>query len=433
MPSWRSAVPGSKTPTLKTPAAGAAALQSRPEPCSAAVPAAHAAYRIHRPQPALKIRKPSYPPATLPLYADLIYSAYNPGEIVNHHRLSESVSTLYAELLDQSILAAAEDATRNAPSGAFTSKNIKGRTYWYLQRSEGERKRQIYIGPDSPALNSWMKQVRETRDRNQVDVSQRRRLCAMLAAGGATTEPAAVIKVLQLLSEARVFQLGGVLIGTLAYRTLANVLGVQFDQSALRTQDVDIAQDPAIGVALARETSAVDLDEALNEADLGFQSIPALDRKNPSTSFKIHGRELRVDLLTPMRGRESSTPIYLPAYNLSAQPLRFLEYLIETPIQATVIATDAVLVNLPDPARFALHKLWTSGKRSPAFQTKARKDLLQASQLLEVLLEDRPSDVVAAWEALKDYRGVKKKILDAATRIEPEVKKRLETALGISG
>jgi len=325
---------------------------------------------------------------------------------LNHHRLSESVSTLYAELLDQSILAAAEEATRGVPSGTFTSKNIKGKTYWYLQRSEGEHKRQTYIGADSPALNSWMQQVREKRHANKADMSQRRRLCAMLAAGGATTESAAVIKVLQLLSEARVFQLGGVLIGTLAFRTLANVLGVRFDQSALRTQDVDIAQDPAIGVALARESSAVHLDKILTEADLGFQSIPTLDRKNSSTSFKIRGRDLRVDLLTPMRGRESSAPIYLPAYNLSAQPLRFLEYLIETPIQATVIATDAVLVNLPDPARFALHKLWTSGKRSPAFQTKARKDLLQASQLLEVLLEDRPSDVIAAWEALKNYRGV---------------------------
>ena len=352
---------------------------------------------------------------------------------MNHHRLSESVSTLYAELLDQSILAAAEEATRGVPSGTFTSKNIKGKTYWYLQRSEGENKRQTYIGADSPALNSWMQQVREKRHANKADMSQRRRLCAMLAAGGATTESAAVIKVLQLLSEARVFQLGGVLIGTLAFRTLANVLGVRFDQSALRTQEVDIAQDPAIGVALARESSAVDLDKILTEADLGFQSIPTLDRKNPSTSFKIRGRDLRVDLLTPMRGRESSAPIYLPAYNLSAQPLRFLEYLIETPIQATVIATDAVLVNLPDPARFALHKLWTSCKRSPAFQTKARKNLLQASQLLEVLLEDRPSDVIAAWEALKNYRGVKKKVLDAATRIEPEVKKSLDAALGTSG
>jgi len=351
---------------------------------------------------------------------------------VNQHRLSESVSTLYAELLDQSILAAAEEAAHSAPSGTFTSKNIKGRTYWYLQRSEGERKRQIYIGADSPALNSWMQQVRETRDANKADVNQRRRLCAMLAAGGATAEPAAVIKVLQLLSEARVFQLGGVLIGTLAFRTLANVLGVKFDQSALRTQDVDITQDPAIGIALARETRAVDLDEALTEADLGFQAIPALDRKNPSTSFKIRGRDLRVDLLTPMRGRESSAPIYLPAFNLSAQPLRFLEYLIETPIQATVIATDAVLVNLPDPSRFALHKLWTSGKRSPGFQTKARKDLSQASQLLGVLLEDRPSDVVAAWEALKNYRGVNKQILEVATRIEPEVKMHLDAALGIS-
>ena len=73
---------------------------------------------------------------------------------MNQHRLSESVSTLYSELLDQSILAAAEEATQSAPSGTFTSKNIKGRIYWYLQKSEGESKRQIYVGADPPALNS---------------------------------------------------------------------------------------------------------------------------------------------------------------------------------------------------------------------------------------------------------------------------------------
>jgi hypothetical protein len=348
---------------------------------------------------------------------------------MSQHRLSESTSTLYAELLDQSILAAADEATRSVPSGTFTSKNIKGRRYWYLQRSEGETKRQIYIGPDSPSLKNWMQQVREIRDAGKADADQRRRLCAMLAAGGATTESAAVIKVLQLLSEARVFQLGGVLVGTLAFRTLANVLGVRFDRSALRTQDVEIAQDPAIGVALARETEAVRLEKTPTESDLGFQAIPVLDPRSPSTSFKIRGRDLRVDLLTPMRGRESNAPVFLPAYNLSAQPLRFLEYLIEAPIQAAIIATDAVLVNLPDPARLALHKLWASGQRSPGFQTKARKNLLQASQLLEVLLEDRPSDLVSAWEELTNHRGVKKKILDATNRIDPEVKTRLHAIL----
>jgi hypothetical protein len=35
-----------------------------------------------------------------------------------------------------------------------------------------------------------------------------------------------------------------------------------------------------------------------------------------------------------------------------------------------------------------------------AFQAKARKDAVQAEQLLEVLVEDRPDDLREAWESL---------------------------------
>jgi hypothetical protein len=163
---------------------------------------------------------------------------------------------------------------------------------------------------------------------------------------------------------------------------------------------VDIAHDPAIGVALARNTSPVALEAIIERSGLNLHPVPPLDRGQPSTSFKVRGRDLRVDFLTPMIGRESSRVAFLPAFGLSAKPVRHLDYLIEDPMQAVVIGADVVLVNLPPPARFAMHKLWISEKRPAAFEAKAKKDRIQAEQLIEVLSEDRPDDLRDAWGAL---------------------------------
>lgn len=315
-------------------------------------------------------------------------------------RLPESHLTLYSELLDQMIPAESAAVADGMLMGSFTSKKVKGNTYWYLQRSEGAKLRQIYLGPDSPELQRWMDQVIRTQEISKPDRAARARLGKMLASGGASTEPAAVLKVLKMLAESRVFHLGGVLIGALAFRAYANVLGVRFRRASLQTQDVDIAHDPAIGVALARNTSRVELEEIIEKSGLDLHPVPPLDRKQPSTSFKVRGRDLRVDFLTPMIGRESSKATFLPAFGLSARPLRHLDYLIEDPMQAVVLGSDVVLVNIPSPARFAMHKLWISAKRPAAFQAKAKKDRIQAEQLIEVLSEDRPDDLRDAWGAL---------------------------------
>ena len=315
-------------------------------------------------------------------------------------RLPESHLTLYSELLDQMIPAESAAVVEGMLLGSFTSKKIKGNTYWYLQRSEGSKLRQIYLGPDSPELHRWMDKAARTREISKPDRIARVRLGKMLASGGASAEPASVLKVLKLLAESRVFHLGGVLIGTLAFRAYANVLGVRFQRAALQTQDVDIAHDRAIGVALARNTSSVELDKIIDRSGLNLHPVPPLDRKQPSTSFKVRGRDLRVDFLTPMAGRETSKATFLPAFGLSAKPLRFLDYLIKDPIQAIVLGSDVVLVNIPSPARFALHKLWISAQRPAAFQAKAIKDRIQAEQLIEVLIDDRPDDLREAWEVL---------------------------------
>jgi hypothetical protein len=324
---------------------------------------------------------------------------------MSYLRLPESQLTLYSELLDQCVQLAAHEATGGVLTGSFISKNVKGHTYWYLQKSQGDRKHQIYLGPESSVLLDWIKNARKSSSDLAAERKNLSRIARMLEAGGATTEPAAVLKALRLLAESRVFQLGGVLVGTLAFRAFANSLGIRFQRSALQTQDLDIAHDRTVGIALSRETSPVELEDLIAASGLDLHPVPPLDPRRPSTSFKVRGRDLRIDFLTPMIGRETNEAVFLPAYKLSAQPLRYLDYLLDDVIQAVVVGSEPVLVNLPDPARFALHKLWVSTKRPPTFQAKATKDLAQAEQLIEILADDRPLDLAAAFDALPNKKA----------------------------
>ena len=345
-------------------------------------------------------------------------------------RLDESTQSLYSELLDLLRRAEAERVAKGAPTrGSFVRKTIRGRTYWYLQRYEGSDRRQHYLGPETEDLLAWIERAEEAKGDLSADAAVRGRLCKMIAAAGAFREQTAVTKVLELLSEADVFRLGGVLIGTHAFGAYANPLGVRFEERALRTQDIDVAQDPVIGVALGRETA--DAKKALDETGMDFLPAPRLDAREPSTSFHVRGRQLRVDFLTPMRGRERSSPIRLPALGVSAQPLRFLEYLLDGPIHAAIVGGSGVLVRVPDPSRFALHKLWTAQKRPATDHLKARKDRRQAAQLLDALKDDRPDDVLQAWLDLEDRPGVRKRIRASLKQVDDELRSELDDRFGI--
>ena len=337
-------------------------------------------------------------------------------------RLPETLHTVYAELLDQAIQAEAGASLIGQPTGTFVSKNVSGGTYWYVQRMEAGRKRQIYLGPESPALLEWMDQARQRQTDAADDDDRRGELVSMLLAGGAIRESAAVAKVLRLLADANVFRLGGVLVGTQAFRCYSNMLGVRFGQEGLRTQDIDVAQDPVIVIAVAEDSIPTDVKAALRAADPRFFAVPQLDPSQPSTSFKVRGRDLRVDFVTPLRGRPSAKPVPLPLLRVAATPLRFLGYLIQEPQQAVILGAGGILVHVPHPGRFALHKLWTATERPAAEQAKARKDVRQATALIEVLLSDRPDDLASAWQAAKDETSrVARAIKKAASKLPTEV------------
>jgi hypothetical protein len=78
-----------------------------------------------------------------------------------------------------------------------------------------------------------------------------------------------------------------------------------------------------------------------------------------------------------------------------------MEFSLENIQQTAMISSlGAVMVNVPRPARYALHKLIVAGEREGAFAAKSGKDIMQAGLLLGALREAKPWEVEEAWADL---------------------------------
>ena len=331
-------------------------------------------------------------------------------------RQSPRNQTLYADLLQEAL-------SSTLPEGrgiSFTRKTVKGRRYWYLSVAVGRKRMQAYLGPVTPEMDAQI-EVTKARWADARSVAHdRSRLVAHLVNSGATATPAASGAVLATLADGGVFRAGAVLIGTVAFQAYANMLGVRWPGGELRTQDIDIAAG-AIGLAVSQ--AGVNLTEIL-EQTAPLVSIPGLFWKDQATSFESRGQ--RIDLLTPMIGPESSKPVFVKRLGAYAEPLRFLDFLMEDAQPAVLLAKDGIAVNVPDPARFAVHKLVISQRRPAAWATKARKDLLQAASLIEVLLEDMPGALVAGLDASRAYHEkFHSTVLQAAKQLPNDLGKQL--------
>jgi len=334
-------------------------------------------------------------------------------------RLSLATQTAYARLLDQLLTAEID----GLPAGAsLVSKLIGGHRYWYLQRTQDGKKRQTYLGRQTPELEVMV----ETRRRTREDAAARAETIAMARAGGALVPAAAEARVFELLSD--VFRMGGVLVGSHAFAVLGNALGVRWQDAIVRTEDIDIAHDHRISVALSEQVPPINLPKALGDV---IPRLSILNPTEPATSFHVRGTQIDVDLLTPLVGRERPGPIRIEALDAAATSLRFLDYLIEETQPAAIVGASGVLVNLPRPGRFALHKLVVASRRAAAGATKATKDRAQATVLLRVLLADLPGEITLAWKALSSHgRAGIKAARDSLARLDGDVRAGLEP-LGI--
>lgn len=310
--------------------------------------------------------------------------------------LPAQTTTLYAELLERLLADAARRGVGKAP-GTFTTKTVKGETYAYFQYSEpGGKVRQLYLGRSGPPLEKIVARFKSERPDVEKERAGVERLCAQVRAGGGWTMGPRAARVLKAFADAGVFEAGAVLVGTHAFGTIGNLLGMRLSGANLRTDDLDLA---AVSL-LAASGGSADAEDALERLEMGFLPVPGLDSRHPSTSFKVRGESLRVDFLTPGKG---GAPVALPRLGTSAQPLPFMDYLIENPEKAAVLDAGGFLVSVPSPARFALHKILVAPERPVSQQSKAAKDLAQAAQLLEALAETRPGDLLLAHDALTQH------------------------------
>lgn len=337
---------------------------------------------------------------------------------VFYSELSSSAQTAYAQLVDAALVSQHVRSVADL-SGSFASKTVKGNKYWYYQYSEPSGKlRQVFVGPDTEAVNALV--ARKLLPSVAVELGQ---LSGAAVALGCTEVLPKHLRVIRRLAEYGFFGAGGVLVGTHAFLTYGNMLGVRWGDAS-RTQDIDFAHDGKnLSLALPSNIE-VQTRDAIESLQMGLLPVSGLSGKSGATYLSPRDPAFRLDFLTTLR-RGGAIPYEHPQLHVMLQPLKFMEFSLVQVQQAVVFNSgDAILVNVPHPARYALHKLLIHGEREGTFAAKSGKDLMQAASLLALLKERRKWEVEQAWADMisrgRGWSGRIKRGINALDRQYPE-------------
>ena len=243
---------------------------------------------------------------------------------------------------------------------------------------------QNYLGADSDLLSALIAAKQQARASVIV------RTQAMAAARlGLMTITGAHLRVINRLADEGFFRAGGLLVGTHAFLAAGNMLGVRWKTSE-RTQDLDpdlpfsqakdlVHAGSKMSVALP-SNAKLELGDVIDSLKMGFVPAASLDGLRGGRFINPADPGFVLDFLTPTN-RTNKSLIHVKAFNAEFQALPYLEFSLEDVQQAAVLSnTNACLVNTPDPARFAVHKLIVSVLRSSSQRTKAIYQLLQTEQ-----------------------------------------------------
>jgi hypothetical protein len=225
------------------------------------------------------------------------------------------------------------------------------------------------------------------------------------------------------MATAGVFRLGGTIVGTHAFRLYEGELGLRyrFDEMA-QTGDIDIASFEQLSLALEDVTSPP-MAEVF--AGFDFTPVPALEQGKVWRWQQSRSNQM-VEFLTPSFNDEEDLR-HLPAFGVEAQALHHLNYLIASPIPAVVLYRNGVLVQVPRPERFAIHKLIVSQRRRGRDVLKARKDILQAEFLIAALAEDRPDDLAQAYSQALAQGPKWRDHIETALNKAPAIRSQLDS------
>jgi hypothetical protein len=343
-------------------------------------------------------------------------------------KLSTTHQVMFSDLISKSLDA---DFQERLPlGGSFQKKTVKDRDYWYyVSPMTNGRRTKTYIGPVSDEeISSRVKKFNELKS----DYGQRRDIVRSLIAAGLPSPSRTAGDLIEALAQAGIFRLRSVLVGSAAFQTYSGYLGVKIKEALLTTIDVDFAQFHAISVAI--DDKMAPILETLKNVDETFRAIQHL---NDADTTKYRNAEgIDVEFLTPNtgsdkhQGKATAMPVLGGA---SAEPLRFLDFLIHKPIRSVLLHRAGIAVTVPAPDRYAVHKLIVSVSRQNdhAGAEKSFKDTQQASALILALDMGRRSDELGeAWmEAWKRGPNWRDRLEKGVSRLDQDTKIILKKAI----
>ena len=293
-----------------------------------------------------------------------------------------NLMTLYADLA-QSV------GTLAATPGSIATKTVGKKKYLYVTHKDGSARIERYLGPaDDEDARNRAEEFRQAAEqakamRSTVSLLKQARIAAPSLVQG---------RILEVLANAGLFQRGMTLVGTVAYQTYACVVGAHLGAAAYATNDIDLSV-----AEFAAADEEEDIEAILKRADPSFKPVWHAQDKLPRI---FRSKNFQVDVLTSYgRGRKSPVPV--DALSCAAAALTFQEYVAEDSMEVVALYGAGVLVRVPAPARFAVHKLLVAQKRERNELAKKQKDLRQAKELIDIFLE---TDEHTLQDALDDAR-----------------------------
>ena len=322
--------------------------------------------------------------------------------------LSIAAQTAYAELFDQRQSLDVQNLA--SLNGSFHQRTVKGASYWYFgYRDLNGKSKATYVGPDSDRVRKIIESASLAKRSEAVIEKQAKAALAL----GCQSLAAKHFKIIDRFAKCGLFKSGGVLIGTHAFLTMGNILGVKW-RGGSATLDVDFAHaGKNISIALPGDFQ-FDVKSAIESLEMGLTPIASLDGGYGAQYRNPADPELRIDFVTC----EHRDPGYvrLPNTSFVLEPLKFMEFSLEEVTQGIALSKNghSCMVNVPAPARFAIHKLIVFGERSQAQRVKSQKDLLQAASLISCLIDQgHLEELNRAWnDACSRGKGWTKRVVE---------------------
>jgi hypothetical protein len=297
-----------------------------------------------------------------------------------------NVMTLYADLAQRLGL-------QDVRPASISTKTVDGRKYLYAVEKDGKARTQRFLGP----AESVSAQENAERIKRAAEQAKELRNTVTLLKNARVPSPSLLLgRILEVVANAGLFNRGVTLVGTAAYQTYCCVVGSYLPAATLTTNDVDLSL--AEFVASKEEER---IGEILKRADPTIEPHWFADDKLPRVFKTSSG--FTVDFLTTLkRGKRSGEPVLVASLGCAAVPLSFQEYPVEETIETVALYGRGVLVRVPAPIKFAVHKLIVAQRRAHAEVAKKQKDLRQARELIDIFLE---TDESALQDALDEARA----------------------------